>query len=276
MARVRRIGAGAVAAACVLCLGALASHLSAGTSGRRGGPERAAPPATSAADGIRRVATQEKAVALTLDDGPDPTYTPLVLDLARERRIALTFFVTGEHVRRYPRLVRRIHAEGHAIGNHTWSHEPMLGMSEAEDLAQMQACAVEIKEVCGDQPRLFRPPKGKLDENVVRAAASLGYTVVLWSIAVESHDASTPQQMAERVVKKVQPGSIILAHDGRRYERVSRDKTMAALPLLVEALQEQGYRFVTVPELLALGARGPDASGKPESAQRAHGRGSAT
>ena len=216
-----------------------------------------AAPADAEGPGIRRVATQEKVVALTLDDGPDPKYTPMVLDLARKRHIALTFFVTGEHVRRYPRLARRIRREGHALGNHTWSHAMLPGRSEAEDAAEMEACGVEIEGVCGERARLFRPPKGQLDENVCRAAASLGYTVVLWSIAVESHHASTPQQMAERVVQRVQPGAIILAHDGRRYERVSRDKTMAALPILVEALRKQGYRFVTVPQLLALGSERP-------------------
>jgi peptidoglycan/xylan/chitin deacetylase (PgdA/CDA1 family) len=202
--------------------------------------------------GIRRVETSEKVVALTLDDGPDPKYTPLVLELARKHHLALTFFVTGEHVRLHPELARRIAAEGHVIGNHTWSHNIMLGLSEGEDAAEIEACGAEIEKVCAYRPRLFRPPKGKLDDNVTRAAASLGYTIVLWSVAVEHHDEKTPEGMAHRVLERVQPGSIILAHDGSPHERVARDKTMAALAILVGELQKQGYRFVTVPELLAV------------------------
>jgi peptidoglycan/xylan/chitin deacetylase (PgdA/CDA1 family) len=192
-----------------------------------------------------------------LDDGPDPKYTPIVLDLAREHHIALTFFVTGEHVKLHPELTQRILAEGHAIGNHTWSHNVLLGRSQAEDVAEIEACGAEIEKVCGHHTRLFRPPKGQVDENVARAAQSLGCEVVLWFVALEHHEARTPEAMAQRVLQRVRPGAIILAHDGCPHKAISRDKTMAALPILVEALQKQGYRFVTVPQLLALGSERP-------------------
>jgi peptidoglycan/xylan/chitin deacetylase (PgdA/CDA1 family) len=215
--------------------------------------------------GIRRVETSEKVIALTLDDGPDPKYTPLVLELARKHHIALTFFVTGEHVRLYPELARRIVAEGHVIGNHTWSHKIMLGLSESEDVAEIEACGGEIEKVCGRGTRLFRPPKGRVDDNVARAAAALGYQVVLWSVAVEHRDATTPQAMAQRVIQRVHPGSIVLAHDYHPRQGGGGDRTVAALAIIVVELEKQGYRFVTVPELLAL------APEKPAACQRKRG-----
>ena len=209
---------------------------------------------------IRRVEVSEKVVALTLDDGPDPKYTPLVLELARKHHLALTFFVTGEHVRLHPELARRIVAEGHVIGNHTWSHKIMLGLSESENVAEIEACGAEIEKVCGRHTKLFRPPKGRVDDNVARAAAALGYQVVLWSVAVEHRDATTPQAMAQRVIQRVQPGSIVLAHDYHPRQGGSGDRTVAALSIVVEELQKQGYRFVTVPQLLALAPERPLAS----------------
>jgi len=200
---------------------------------------------------IRRVETSEKVVALTLDDGPDPRYTPLVLELARRYRIPLTFFLTGEHVARYPELTRKILSDGHCIGNHTWSHPILVGRSEAEDVAEIMACGAEIEKVCGERPKLFRPPKGQVDENVMRAAASLRYEVVLWSVAVEHNDTRTAEAMARRVLDRVQPGSIILAHDGSPRGLIARDETVAAVALIIEGLQKKGYRFLTVPQLLA-------------------------
>ncbi len=204
--------------------------------------------------GVKRARVTDKLVALTFDDGPDPRYTPLVLDFARKHQVPITFFLLGEHVRRYPALTRRIVAEGHAVGNHTWSHEVLLGLSQEEDVAEIEGGGAEIERVCGRRPTLFRPPKGKGDETLSQVAAKLGYEVVLWSVALEHHEAKTAHAMADRATRRVAPGAIILAHDGRQYKATSRDETILALPLLVDELRKKGYRFVTVPELLARAA----------------------
>jgi peptidoglycan/xylan/chitin deacetylase (PgdA/CDA1 family) len=109
-----------------------------------------------------------------------------------------------------------------------------------------------------------------VDENVARAAESLGCEVVLWLVTVEHRDTKTPQAMAERVLQRVRPGAIILAHDGCPHQPINRDKTMAALPILVEALQKQGYRFVTVPQLLALAAERSSISESEHEEVREH------
>jgi len=252
----------------LFCLTAVACSAT-GMAGREPAPgarpRSSGPPnqvALSPSFGIKKVDVEEKLVALTFDDGPDPKYTPRVLDFARGHHIPLTFFLLGERVRLHPELARRMLAEGHAIGNHTWSHTVLIGLSEAEDGAEIEACEAEIEKICGYHTKLFRPPKGKVDETVARAAATRGYEIILWSVAVEHHDAKTPQAMADRVVQRVRPGSIILAHDGSPHQDISRDRTVAALPMLVDELRRRGYRFVTVPELLARAAKERVARGR--------------
>jgi len=202
---------------------------------------------------IWRVNTSEKVVALTFDDGPDPKYTPHVLRLAREKGLKLTFFLVGREIQLHPELARQEVAEGHVIGNHTWDHPTMTYDNERQDISEIERCEDEIEKVCAERMHLFRPPKGMWDGDTFIAAEALGYRMILWSVALEHHTAKTPQAMAERVVRKVRPGMIILAHDGEPCHTVDRRKTMVALSILVDRLQEKGYRFVTVPELIGLG-----------------------
>jgi len=211
---------------------------------------------------IKRVPVEEKLVALTLDDGPDPEYTPLVLKLARDRGVPLTFFLMGRHVQQHPDLARQVAAEGHAIGNHTFSHTIMV----TQDAAEIRRYEKEIEQACGHCAHLFRPPRGRWDRNVVRAATQLGYDVVLWEVALEHHEVQDAEAMAARVAARVRPGSIIVAHDGWPRHPINRDQTIRALPMLIDELQKQGYRFVTVPELLAH-RRSPQATlARPASA----------
>ncbi len=203
-------------------------------------------------DIIWRVETNKKVVALTLDDGPDPKYTPKVLKLAREKHIKLTFFLVGREIELHPELARQEVAAGHVIGNHTWDHTVMKLLDEGHDVMEIEKCEKEIEKICGRRTHLFRPPKGLWDGDTFLAAAESGYRMILWSVALEHHAAKTPEEMAQRVLKKVRPGMIILAHDGEPCHPVNRGKTMKALPLLVDGLLKEGYSFVTVPELLEL------------------------
>jgi peptidoglycan/xylan/chitin deacetylase (PgdA/CDA1 family) len=205
---------------------------------------------------IWRVKTKEKVVALTLDDGPDPKYTPTVLDLARKKGIKLTFFLVGREIQAHTDLAKREVAEGHAIGNHSWDHPDMTRESEYQDIGEIEKCEDEIQTICGERTHLFRPPKGYWDGDTFVAAGGMGYRMIMWTIALEHHTAKTPAAMAKRVIDKIVPGMIILAHDGEPCQPVDRHKTMKALPLLVDGLLAKGYRFVTISELLALGRQG--------------------
>lgn len=205
---------------------------------------------------IWRVRTSKKVVALTLDDGPSQKYTPRVLKLAREKGLKLTFFLIGREIRLHPELARQEVAEGHLIGNHTWDHPVMTHDTERQDIQELERCEAEIEKVCGKRTHLFRPPKGMWDGDTFLAAEALGYRMVLWSVALEHHAAKTPQAMAQRVLRKIRPGMIILAHDGEPHPPADRERTMRALPILVDGLLKRGYRFVTITELMRLGKRG--------------------
>jgi peptidoglycan/xylan/chitin deacetylase (PgdA/CDA1 family) len=202
---------------------------------------------------VRRVETNQKVVALTFDDGPDPKYTPAVLRLAREKKLRLTFFLVGREIEYHPDLARQEVAEGHAIGNHTWDHPVLMFDTEPQDISEIERCEGEIEKVCGERTYMFRPPKGMWNGDTFLAADRLGYRIILWSVALEHHDAKTPQAMARRVIQKIRPGMIILAHDGEARVPIDRSKTIKALPILVDGLRKEGYQFVTVPELLKRG-----------------------
>jgi peptidoglycan/xylan/chitin deacetylase (PgdA/CDA1 family) len=217
-----------------------------------------APPAVKARPAPRGVVwrvpvpTNQKVVALTFDDGPDPVYTPAILELARAKGAKFTFFVVGRQGSLYPDIVKRMAAEGHAVENHTWDHHEMTRLSERQDVSEIELCDDEITSITGSRPSFMRPPRGEWDDDVYRAAAALGYRVIMWSIELEHHPRRSPQQMAQRAINLARPGMIILAHDGAVDRHFDRTKTMQALPILVDGLLKKGYRFVTVPELMGM------------------------
>jgi len=190
-----------------------------------------------------------KVVALTFDDGPHPVFTPKVLDILKRYQVRATFFLIGARVERYPDIARRIVAEGHEVGNHTYSHPKDLPKEGWEEVrAELERGARAIERVTGVRPKLFRPPFGYINYRLHTLAQLKGYMVVFWTVSADHHDAPTPKAMAERVFRLVHPGAIILMHDGRI---PARWKDVAALPLIIEGLRQRGYRFVTVSELLS-------------------------
>lgn len=197
---------------------------------------------------FRSTPLSQKVVAITIDDGPDPRFTPKVLDLLKRERIKATFFLVGKNVTQYPELAKREAREGHVLGNHTWDHPVLPQENEAEVLEQLEKCRSAIRNTTGQDTHLFRPPKGLWNGQVFDAAKRLGYKIILWSETLEHQSAVTPESMAKRVVSLVRPGDIMLCHDGR----LDRTKSVAALPLVITQLKAEGYRFVTVPELLAM------------------------
>jgi peptidoglycan-N-acetylglucosamine deacetylase len=195
----------------------------------------------------------EKVVALTFDDGPSP-YTAQVLDILARYQVKATFFLIGQNVERHPDLARRIVAEGHAVGNHTYSH-PLWGAAETpvHDMQELNAAETAIFRATGIAPNLFRPPHGWRSPWMVRIAHSLGYRVVTWNVAAGDWDRPQPQVIAEHVLSRLRPGAIVLLHDGLETQAdPAMQNTVAALPLIIEGLQARGYRLVTVPELIQL------------------------
>ncbi|MFI5527127.1 polysaccharide deacetylase family protein [Kitasatospora sp. NPDC051853] len=189
----------------------------------------------------------EPTVALTFDDGPHPEHTPQVLELLARHGIRAAFFCIGLHALAHPELVRRIVAEGHVLGNHTWSHAYLPDLGPAGLRHQLGSTGEALAEASGaGLPTLMRPPYGGRSPELMQRVAELGLTTVLWD--VETNDWARPgaEVIAERVLRQVRPGSVVLMHDGGG----DRSQTVAALPLMIDGLRRRGYRFVTPEELL--------------------------
>lgn len=197
---------------------------------------------------VYRVNTNgRKLVALTLDDGPDPRFTPQVLDILRNYHVPATFFVIGSHAQKCPELISRMINEGHEVENHTNSHADLDQCSKPQIGLEIQQNEDTIERITHRNQHFFRPPKGICNPNIMEIAAQKGYKTVLWTICIERSTLKTSQELAQRVIQAAAPGVIILGHDGN----LDRTKTVDALPIIIESYQEAGYKFVTLDELMA-------------------------
>jgi peptidoglycan-N-acetylglucosamine deacetylase len=197
---------------------------------------------------VTSVATAEPVLALTFDDGPSPHHTPAILKLLGREQIQATFFVVGSTVERYPELARRIFEEGHELGNHSYSHRPMVLMSQRTIRAEIERTDSLIRAAGAAGPISFRPPYGKRLIGLPWYLSRTGRPTILWSLEPDTWH-SDAEDMVRHVLENVRPGSIILLH----VEMAARDQERAALVELLPRLRERGYRFVTISELLAAG-----------------------
>jgi len=193
-------------------------------------------------------------VALTFDDGPSPTFTPPILAALHAAGVHATFFVVGRHVARYPALVRAEWEGGNAIGNHTYDHNWVPGMGRDQLRATLAATTAAVRAATGDSCLwLFRPPFGALAWHS-RGAGELrqdGWTTVDWSIDPKDWKRPGARVIAQRVIRQLGPGAIILLHDGAPDgQNADRSQTVAALRLILAALQGRGLQAVTLPQLL--------------------------
>lgn len=185
-------------------------------------------------------------IAMTFDDGPHPRNTPRLLDMLRKRNIKATFYVIGRSVNLYPQLTRRIVAEGHEIGNHTWTHRKLTALSDASVRSEMIRTRDAIVSACGVQPRTMRPPYGALRRDQ-RAwiYKEFGYPTILWNVDPEDWRRPGPSVVASRIINKTRNGSIVLVHDLHK-------PSVDAMPATLDGLLRRGFKFVTVSQLLAL------------------------
>lgn len=186
--------------------------------------------------------------ALTFDDGPLPPYTDQVMDVLARYAIPATFFCVGINARGYPEQLRRMRAEGHAIGNHTWSHPFLPELTRQQLRVQLELAGEMIATAAGGEPpTIFRPPYGSRTPDVVRWLGETMATSVVWDVYPVDWAMPGTEVIARTVLDTMQPGSIVLLHDGGG----DRSQTVAALPQIIEGMLERGYRFVAVTDLLA-------------------------
>ncbi|MBN4006830.1 polysaccharide deacetylase family protein [Nostoc sp. LPT] len=190
----------------------------------------------------------EKVIALSIDDGPWPKTTLEMLDILKQNDVKATFFWVGQALQANPDLAKREVAEGHAIGNHTWHHW-YRRMDEATAKSEIDRTAELIYKTTGVKTSLFRPPGGFLNNGLAAYAKSQKDAVIMWSLTSADTDPhAKPQAFVNNVLKGAKPGFIVLMHDGGG----DRHRTVEALPQIISGLKQQGYRFMTIPELLKM------------------------
>lgn len=198
--------------------------------------------AAAADSGSLKVAGDEdtKRIALTFDDGPHPVCTPQLLDGLKARGVKASFFITGQNAEKYPELVERMQREGHLIGNHTYSHIQLTKQNREQFREELVKTNGIIREITGKEPVFVRPPYGSWDK---KFEEELNMFPVLWSIDPLDWCTKDAGNVARRVISKAKENAVILMHD-------EYDSTVRAALSVVDALQGEGYEFVTVEEIL--------------------------
>ena len=207
-------------------------------------------PGAYAATVVFRAAPSARLVALTVDDGPTREWTPQVLAMLQRHGAKATFFRVGQRAQAAPDLVRQTADAGHEQGNHTWAHDDLTQHGAAFARRSLESTHELLADLTGRAPALCRPPYGRIDSVGLAVCAGLRYGVTLWSQHVTG---GKPYGDVDTVLRRVSPGSIVLAHDGGREPDAS---LMTQLDRLVASMTDRGYRFVTVSELLSAPVHG--------------------
>lgn len=206
---------------------------------------------------VVRVPVAGNVVALTYDDGPNPPFTGDLLGMLEKHGVQATFFLKGRNVDAFPDAVRAVAAAGHEIGNHSYDHQPMISFSESAMRAELTRTNRAISNVLGYKPELFRPPYGIQGPGLKMALEELGMLSILMTDSGADWEVSDPALIASAVLKTVEPGSIILLHDGHGdvddpHTQDSRTASVAATGMIIEELHSRGYQFVTVGALMGM------------------------
>jgi peptidoglycan/xylan/chitin deacetylase (PgdA/CDA1 family) len=211
------------------------------------GPVKAAEPVT-----IRTGSPSEPAVALTFDDGPCSRYTPKILALLRQYQARATFFVLGCKVEKCPWLIKAMLRGGHEVGNHSFSHPRLTKTDQPARERELETTRLDLDLLgCPRERQLIRPPYSDFDNRLVSYAANTGRHLVLWNIDSGDWRGLDSPAIVKNVLSRVRNGSIIIFHDSDERDKADRSPTVEALKIILPVLQAEGYRLVTVSELMA-------------------------
>lgn len=189
-------------------------------------------------------------LALTFDDGPDPVWTPRLLDVLGAAGVRGTFFLVGERAARAPALVRRMAAEGHEVGNHSWSHRSLWLCGPRATRREIRHAHDRLADLAGAPPRHFRPPWGMVNAATFPALRGVGERCVFWSIQPEGRRPTAAARQVAHVLRRAHPGAIVDLHDAEGTPGAPA-RLLQALPVLLADLRARGYALTTVADLLS-------------------------
>ncbi len=205
-------------------------------------------PPVQAFFGVSRVNTQAKVVALTYDDGPYPPYTQELLAILQRNQVKATFYEIGQRIQAHPELSRQIRAAGHELGNHSFSHQSMWLRSPEFLATEIDSTNRLLRQAGMTSPPSFRPPWGRRLLMLPYLLHQRGERLVIYDVDSVDYGAPNVDFIVDNVVNHVQPGSIVLMHDGGG----DRSKTVAAAETIIQRLRAKGYQFKTISELFSL------------------------
>ncbi|MDD3580004.1 MAG: polysaccharide deacetylase family protein [Desulfobacca sp.] len=208
---------------------------------------------TSRPDPIYRHGDESRpVVALTFDDGPSSRFTPQILALLKNYQIHATFFLLGRHARRYPQVVQALAAQGHEIGNHTYSHLRLAKVNQATLAREMDQTEAVLGQLGARLNGLFRPPYSELSQAAVGYLKRTGRKIILWNVDSGDWRGYPATTIVARVLNNLKNGAIVVLHDNNEYDNANRQPTVDALRLLLPQMQKKGFRCLTVSELLKI------------------------
>jgi peptidoglycan/xylan/chitin deacetylase (PgdA/CDA1 family) len=193
----------------------------------------------------------KKQIALTFDDGPDATFTPMVLDILKDNNVKATFFVTGVRAEQFPDVLKRMADEGHSLANHGYYHKDFTTLTAKEIETDMQKNSDLVARVTGHQMNLFRPPYGALNTRAIEAIKNAGYKIILWNIDSLDWMNLPKEDVIKNIIPEANNGAIVLQHSAGG---PGQDLTgsVEALPVIISTLKEKEYSFATIHELLGI------------------------
>jgi peptidoglycan-N-acetylglucosamine deacetylase len=197
------------------------------------------------------LARGSKQLALTFDDGPNDPHTLKLLEVLASHNVRATFFLIGRYVRQRPDLVRDLVKARHIIGNHTFTHPLLIFQSEAEIRKQLSDCSAALNDVIGGHSNLFRPPFGGRRPAVLRIARELALEPVMWNVTGYDWNAPPAAEIEAKLTQQIRGGDVILLHDGGHKQMgADRSQTVIAVDHLIARYRNEGYEFVTIPEMV--------------------------
>lgn len=205
-------------------------------------------------DAVYKVQTSEKVVALTFDDGPDPRYTEQIGQILADAGAPSTFFVMGRHVEQHPEVVQALMAQGHELGNHTWSHPSLRVKSSRMIREELESTDDLLHDLGYTEPIPFRSPYGHSWFTLPQVLKQRNQANILWTVQMNDWKPEDPDVMMQLLALKFDNGAIILMHDGDgESEGADRSNTVTLVQMILDKYLAEGYRFVTVSELLTQG-----------------------